>query len=94
MAGTPARTRSNRIEVRTTNAERALIDRAARVVGTDLTTFVVGNVMDAARRVLADREAFVLSNRAQAEWEKINRRPARDLPGLRELMRRRSPFVK
>ncbi|MEX1163265.1 MAG: hypothetical protein WEB03_06775 [Nitriliruptor sp.] len=36
---------------------------------------------------------FVLPERAAAEWEAINSRPARELAGLRELMARPSPFV-
>ena len=46
-----------------------------------------------ARRLLADRTEFVLSREAADAWEAINRRPARDLPGLRALMERPSPFV-
>jgi uncharacterized protein (DUF1778 family) len=90
---TPARSRDRRLEVRTTAEERALIDRAAEVAGTDLTSFVVNNLTDAARRVLADRDRFSLSAEAAAEWERINRRPAEELAGLRQLMRRPSPFV-
>lgn len=41
---------------------------------------------------MADREPFALSERAAAEWEAINSRPARKLPGLRKLMARSSPF--
>jgi uncharacterized protein (DUF1778 family) len=90
---TPARSRDRRLEVRTTAEERALIDRAAEVAGTDLTSFVVNNLTDAARRVLADRDRFSLSAEAAAEWERINRRPAEELAGLRQLMRRPSPFI-
>lgn len=93
MTGTTARTRNRRLEVRTTAEERTLIDRAAAAAGTDVTTFVVSHVTDAAQRVLADRDHFVLSPEASAEWDKINRRPARDLPGLRRLLERRSPFA-
>ncbi len=70
-----------------------LIDRAAEEAGTDLTTFVVTHVTDAALRVLADRDRFVLSVEEANQWDKINRRPARDLPGLRRLLERRSPFT-
>lgn len=94
MSTPSARTRSKRIEVRTTQAERALIDRAVAATGTDITTFVVGHLVDAARQVLADRDQFVLSARAQAEWDRINGRAAQTLPGLRRLMRRPSPFAK
>ena len=92
MARPTTRTRNSRLEVRTSTEERALIDRAVEASGTDLTTFVVTHVTDAAHRVLADRERFVLSPAAAAEWDEINRRPARDLPSIRRLLQRHSPF--
>lgn len=85
--------RSVRIEVRMTPADRALIDRAVRANGSHLTEFVVTHLKIAARRVLADRNEFTLSAEAAEEWEKINDRPAQDLPGLRALMSRPSPFI-
>lgn len=87
------RRRSERLEVRTTPEERALIDRAVAAAGTDLTEFVVENLTLAARRVLADRSEFALDRDAIEVWEAINTRPARDLPGLNKLMERPSPFV-
>lgn len=87
------RLRSERLEVRTTKDERALIDRAVAEQGTDLSEFVIANLTVAARRVLADRTEFVLAAASAAAWEGINRRRARDLPGLRRLMERPSPFT-
>jgi uncharacterized protein (DUF1778 family) len=89
----PTRTRGKRLEVRTTAEERELIDRAADAAGCDLTSFVVEHLMDAARQVLADRDRFILSPEVAAEWDKANRRPARELAGLRRLMQRPSPFT-
>lgn len=88
-----ARRRSKRLELRATPEERELIERAARETGSDLTEFVLTHASDAARRVLADRERFELDAEALAVWESINSRRARDLPGLRRLMTRPSPFV-
>lgn len=85
--------RTHRLEVRTTEADRLLIDRAVASAGTDLTDFVVTATTTAARRVLADRTEFVLNPTARAEWDRLNARPARDLPELRALMSRPSPFV-
>jgi len=93
MATTEARRRSRRLELRTTPDERDLIDRAVAVTGTDLTEFVVVNAVDAARRVLADRGRFELDESAVAAWDAVNARRARDLPGLRRLMERPSPFA-
>ncbi|MPZ53828.1 MAG: DUF1778 domain-containing protein [Acidimicrobiia bacterium] len=87
------RNRSERLEVRTTPEERAVIDRAVAASGTDLTDFVVTNLTVASRRVLADRTEFPLSSEAQEAWEKVNRRRARSLTGLRKLMGRPSPFT-
>lgn len=93
MTAEAKRRRSERLEVRTTPEDRALIDRAVAASETDLTEFVVTNLAVAARRVLADRSEFVLDSDSQQAWEKINRRRARDLPGLRELMQGPTPFV-
>jgi uncharacterized protein (DUF1778 family) len=81
------------MDLRTTPEERELIDRAVAATGTDLTDFVVTHACDAARRVLADRDHFELNAAALEEWEAINARPAREIPGLRRLMQRRSPFT-
>jgi uncharacterized protein (DUF1778 family) len=89
----PIRARDRRLEVRTTAEERTLIDRAAQASGTDLTSFVVTHLTDAARMVLADRDRFLLDPAAATEWDRINDAPARDLPGLRRLFERPSPFT-
>jgi len=89
----PTRARDRRLEVRTTAEERDLIDRAAEASGTDLTSFVVEHLTDAARQVLADRDSFTLDTEAAAEWERVNRRPAKELAGLKRLMQRPSPFT-
>lgn len=81
------------MDLRTTSEERELIDRAVLVSGTDLTEFVVSHASDAARRILADRDEFNLDASALEQWDQLNARPARDLPGLRRLMQRRSPFT-
>lgn len=93
MEESRGRARSARLEVRTTPEDRRLIDEAVVACGTGLTEFVVANLRAAARRVLADRTEFVLDAQAQEWWEELNRRPARDLPGLREFMARPSPFT-
>lgn len=89
---TATRKRNRRLELRTTPEERDLLDRAVAATGTDVTDFVISHASEAARRVLADRERFVLEPEAARAWEAINSRPARDIPGLRRLMQRPSPF--
>lgn len=87
------RRRSERLEVRTTAEERELINRAVAASDSDLTEFVVANLTVAAQRVLADRTVFHFDGAAFRAWEAANDRPAKDLPGLRSLMARPSPFV-
>ena len=85
---------SERIEVRATPEERALIDRAVAAAATSMTAFVLSSVTTAARQVLADRTEFMLSPEAAEAWEAINERSARDSPGLRALMQRPSSFIR
>jgi uncharacterized protein (DUF1778 family) len=92
MATTETRRRNRRLELRATPEESDLIDRAAAAAGTDRTTFVVTNAVEAARRILADRTSFALDTEALKAWDAINARPSRDLPGLALLMKRPSPF--
>ncbi len=87
----PAKT--SRIELRATEDDRDLLDRAAAALGTDRSSFLLAQGRLAAQRVLADREQFVLDANAQQEWERINSRPARSLPGLTRLLERPSPFA-
>ena len=86
----PAKT--SRIELRASEDDRNLLDRAAAALGTDRSSFLLAQGRLAAQRVLADREQFVLNPEAQQEWERINNRPARSLPGLTRLLERTSPF--
>ena len=92
MQAEPNRRRSQRIEVRATPEDHALIDRAVAAAVTNMSRFVLSSVTTAARQVLAGRTEFVLSAEAADAWEEINERPARDLPRLRDLMQRPSPF--
>lgn len=92
MTTTDHQRRSRRLEVRTTADERALIDRAVAAGGGDLTEFIVGTALDEARRVLADRDSFVLTGEQADAWEALNARPARELAGVRALFERPSPF--
>lgn len=69
----PART--SRIELRTTEDDRALLDRAAAALCTDRSSFLLAQGRLAAQRVLAHRQHFLLDADAQQEWERINSRP-------------------
>ncbi len=85
--------KASRIELRATVDDRDLLDRAATALGTDRSSFLLSQGRLAAQRVLADRQHFLLDDDAKQEWERINSRPARNLPGLTRLLERTSPFA-
>jgi len=85
--------KDQRLEFRVTADDRELFARAAQASGTDLSTFANENLRIAAQRVLADRTEFVLSPVEAAILDELMSRPPRDLPGLRELLSRPSPWV-
>lgn len=85
--------KDQRIEFRISSQDRDLLAQAADAEGTDLSGFAMENLRIAAQRVLADRRNFALSPVEAELWEQLNERPARDLPGLRALLSRPSPWV-
>ena len=92
MATTKQPTKTSRIELRASDGDRELLDRAAAVIGTDRSSFLLNQGRLAAQRVLANREQFVLDQLGLEEWERINNGPARNLTGLIRLLQRPSPF--
>lgn len=82
-----ARIQNRCIEVGVTADERTLIERAATAEGVDPETFVLRHATLAAGRVLADRTEFVLDDAQQRAWDTLDERPARDMPGLRRLVK-------
>ena len=92
MSATKQPVKTSRIELRASESDRELLDRAAAAIGTDRSSFLLNQGRLAAQRVLANREQFVLDQRGLEEWEHINTRPAGELPGLIRLLQRPTPF--
>ena len=92
MSATRQSIKTSRIELRASEGDRELLDRAAAAIGTDRSSFLLNQGRLAAQRVLANREQVVLDQRGLEEWERINNRPARELPGLIRLLQRLTPF--
>jgi uncharacterized protein (DUF1778 family) len=92
-ADSPRRRRKDdRLGLRLSIDERALISEAAAAADTTVTEFVLRSATDAAHRVLADRRTFVL---AAPAWEALARaldREPRSLPRLVELLGEPSVF--
>lgn len=90
MAATATRTRV--INLRTTEASRALIDRAAEALGKDRTEFMLEAATREAQSVLLDRRFFQLDKAALHQFAEALDAPPADNPRLRKLLARRAPW--
>jgi uncharacterized protein (DUF1778 family) len=77
--------KSQRLAVRLTPEQDALIRRAAEVEGTDLTNFTITATLAHARDVLADRRLFVLDHAAWTQFQALLDRPVTHKPRLEKL---------
>jgi uncharacterized protein (DUF1778 family) len=78
--------KTERIGLRATPEQRSLLEAASRTEGMSVTEFVLEHATSAAENVLADRRVFALGEEKWAEFVRLLDRPAREVPGLRELM--------
>lgn len=72
-----AANRSNRIELRTTPQEKALLTRAAALEHVDLTSFVLRAAVPTAREVVARMEQVMLSERDSVRVLELLENPPR-----------------
>lgn len=86
---TPTRTESTRINLRTSPEAKALIERAAALMGTSVSGFMLQNAYEAARRIVADNDTLMLSQRDFEAFVAACEKPPPPNPALRELMARR-----
>ena len=90
MPATATRTRV--INLRTTEARRAIIDRAAEAMGKDRTEFMLEAATREAESVLLDRRFFHLDAAAFRRFVKaLDASPASN-PRLRKLFARQAPW--
>jgi uncharacterized protein (DUF1778 family) len=90
MRATATRTRV--INLRTDEARRALIDRAAEAVGKDRTEFMLDAATREAQSVLLDRQFFQLDDAVFRRFSRALEAPPSDNPRLRRLLARRAPW--
>jgi uncharacterized protein (DUF1778 family) len=55
---------SARINLRTSPQAKALIERAAAIMGSTVSSFMLQNAYEAARRIVADEDTLMLSQQA------------------------------
>jgi uncharacterized protein (DUF1778 family) len=82
-------TESARINLRTSPEAKALIERAAALMGTTVSGFMLQNAYEAARRIVADNETLVLSQQAFAAFVAAGEDLSEPNEALRALMARR-----
>jgi uncharacterized protein (DUF1778 family) len=81
--------RNDRIELRATKEEKQLLASAAAYERLDLTSFIMRNVLPAAREVVDRAERIVLSERDTARILKLLENPPRPILALLAAARRR-----
>ena len=82
--------REERIELRATREEKRLLSSAAAHERLDLTSFIMRNVLPAAREVMDRAERIVLSERDSERVLALLENPPEPTPALMEAARRRA----
>ena len=87
----PANTISEqaRINLRTSAEAKAMIERAAALMGTTVSSFMLQNAYEAARRVVSEYDTLMLSQRDFDAFTEAMERPPKPKAALRKLMTRR-----
>lgn len=78
--------KTERVALRASSQQRAILDEASRAEHTTLSDFVLRYAVEAAEQVLADRRVFVLSHERWIQFIDALDQPERDLPGIRKLL--------
>ena len=88
----PRATRTRVINLRTDEARRTLIDRAAEALGKDRTEFMLDAATREAESVLLDRRFFQLDDATFRRFTKMLDAPPATNPRLRKLLTKRAPW--
>lgn len=89
-ASTGSATESARINLRTSPEAKALIERAAAIMGSTVSSFMLQNAYEAARRLVAEQEVITLSDRDRDAFLAALENPPEPTQALFDLMRLRS----
>jgi uncharacterized protein (DUF1778 family) len=84
--------RQTPINLRALPAQRAIIDRASKVLGKTRTEFVLEAACREAENVLLDQRLFVLDDAAYAAFEAALAAPVKDNPALSRLLTTPAPW--
>ena len=85
--------RAERLEVRTTSAQKRLIERAAQLRGTSVTDFVVSNIQAAAAETIREFESLFLRDEAREVFVKALLNPPQPNKALKAAAARHKQMV-
>jgi len=80
---------SARINLRTSAEAKAIIERAAALTGTTVSSFMLQNAFDAARRIVSETDTLLLTQRDFETFTSSIETPPKPKAALRKLMARR-----
>lgn len=80
---------SARINLRTSAEAKAMIERAASLMGTTVSSFMLQNAYDAARRIVSETDTLLLTQQDFEAFTASIEKPAKPKATLRKLMARR-----
>lgn len=83
----PARTESARINLRTSPEAKALIERAAAIMGSTVSSFMLQNAYEAALRLVAQQDTITLSDRDRDAFLNALENPPEPTQALIDLLR-------
>lgn len=89
MSASTSHSESARINLRTSPEAKALIERAAALMGTTVSSFMLQNAYEAAQRVVNDHDTLMLSQKAFDAFVAACEQPSEPNEALRALMARR-----
>ncbi|MDO8991252.1 MAG: DUF1778 domain-containing protein [Sideroxyarcus sp.] len=80
---------SSRISLRTSAEVKAMIERAAALMGLSVSSFILQSAYEAARRVVSDYDTLMLTQRDFEAFVSSMQKPLKPRVALRKLMARR-----
>ena len=78
--------KNERIGLRASEQQRALLLAASQAEGTTVSDFILRHATRAAEDVLADRRVFMVATDVWNRFAKVLERPATEVAGLNDLM--------
>jgi uncharacterized protein (DUF1778 family) len=80
---------SARINLRTSAEAKAMIERAAALMGTTVSSFMLQNAFEAARRIVSETDTLLLTQRDFEAFAASIENPSKPKTALQKLMARR-----